>query len=242
MKTIIFSVILFVCICPHLISEEYYGVVNKLIPMEKRVIRNGSRMEKKIAITIDDGWVDDEPLLDLLTAHGIRCTVFIPGKVAEERVGFVKKLDELGFEVCNHTYSHLVLTPLNDEEVIQDIRMGQEKLTEITGKIYPYFRPSGGLYDERVGNLIAAEGYYIILWDNDVMGYKEEQTLEDQLDYLRSHTENGNIILSHFGSKLRTRRVLEIFIPEMLAKGYEFVTVTDLIRSIEVKGRLAAGP
>ncbi len=196
------------------------------------VYYNGPRDVKKIALTIDDGWVDDKPLLELLSSYGITCTVFIPGVVAEKRPEFVRSLDALGFEVCNHSYSHRVLTELSEAEILKDIRDGQAAITKITGKRFPYFRPSGGKINAKVLSAAASEGYKVILWDNDVLGYWPERPIETQLAYLREHAQSGNIILSHFGAKLRTCEVLKVFLPEYVKKGYSFVTVTELLKGL----------
>jgi peptidoglycan/xylan/chitin deacetylase (PgdA/CDA1 family) len=192
-------------------------------------IYHGSREHKRVALTIDDGWVDDPELLALLDHYQIPCTVFIPGRVAESRPDFVMKLAERGYEICNHTYTHRWLTRLTDDEIRQEFRKNQELLYQLTGQKHPYIRPPAGNWDRRVARIAAEEGYSLVLWDNDAMGYRDDQTKEDQLTLLRKHKRNGNIILCHFGSKLRTAEVMAILIPEMLAEGYTFVTLTDLL-------------
>ena len=212
-------------------GREYLGVVEKLKPLAKpEVIANGDRTVKKVALTLDDGWVEDEALLALLKKYRIRCTVFIPGRVAALRPQWIKKLDKEGFEVANHSYSHRTLTALSDEELSKDVLAGQALITKLTGKTYPYFRPPAGAVNDRVLRVLADLGYKVILWDNDVLGYLKGGTASSQLANLRTYKKNGNIILAHFGSALRTAEVLKTFIPEMLAEGYEFVTVTELLK------------
>lgn len=205
------------------------GLFASSLSLSSNVYYHGPRDVKKIALTIDDGWVNDQPLLNLLVSYGITCTVFIPGIVAEKKPDFIRSLDALGFEVCNHSYSHRILTGLSSEEILKEIRDGQAAITKITGKRYPYFRPSGGKINDKVLAAAASEGYAVILWDSDALGYWPDRPLETQLDNLRTHLMNGNIILSHFGAKLRTCEVLQIFIPECLKQGYSFVTVTELL-------------
>jgi peptidoglycan/xylan/chitin deacetylase (PgdA/CDA1 family) len=213
---------------------RYLGPVDALAPLETpEIYRHGSRKSRKVALTIDDGWVDDKPLLDLLVKYKIPCTVFIPGKVLQGRPEWVKKLDRLGFEVANHTYGHKLLTHMSDEEIEVDVLKAQTLITELTGKIYPYLRPSGGAVDERVLRVLARLGYIVIMWENDVLGYWKDRPIETQFKYIRENRRNGNIILSHFGSALRTTEVLKVIIPEMLAEGYEFVTITELLKEMK---------
>ena len=217
----------------YLSAQWEFGDVGMLKPVPPRVIYSGHRASKKVALTLDDGWVDDEPLLELLLSYNIKCTVFIPGRVAAARPEFVRKLDSYGFEVCNHTYSHSFLTRLSDDQIRKELNKAQTELFSLTGKSYPYMRPPGGNCDARIASIAAEEGYMVILWDNDVQGYRDNQTVEDQLKYLRFFKKPGNIILAHFGASLHTYEVLKILIPEMLEEGYEFVTITELLEEEE---------
>jgi peptidoglycan/xylan/chitin deacetylase (PgdA/CDA1 family) len=196
---------------------------------ETEVCRSGPRTLPRLALTIDDGWVADDALLELLVAYGIKCTVFIPGRVADERPGFIRKLDALGFEVANHGYSHHVITAMSDEEIEMDLRRGQAAITRITGKTLPFFRPSGGAINARARRIVARLGYKLVLWDNDLHGYSAGSSLSAQLEYARKNLRNGSIILSHFGARLKTADVLKTFIPEALGRGFSFVTLSRLL-------------
>ncbi|GEM_PF-1361187 len=218
-------------------EPPYLGAVEKLRPVQPpEIYRHGSRSSRKVALTIDDGWVEDRELLDILDMYGIRCTVFLPGKVVAARPAWVKSLSDRGFEVANHSYSHRLLTYMSDAEIEDDVGKAQKIITRVTGRTYPYFRPSGGAVDERVLRVLARMGYIVIMWENDVLGYWKDRPMETQLAYIRAHRANGNIILSHFGSALRTAQVLRIIIPEMLAEGYQFVTVTELLQEMKTSG------
>lgn len=207
----------------------------ELKPLKPRIYKHGNRESKKVALTIDDGYASNPKNLDLLKSHNIKCTVFIVGKVAKKRVSWIKKMDKMGFEICNHTYSHRWLTSLNEKQIIKEIRKGQEAITKITGKKYPYFRPPARCINLRVLNIIAKEGYKVILWDNDLLGYNKDMSIKRQLAYFRKHKKNGNIILSHFGNQNKSYEMLKIIIPEMIKEGYEFVTITELLKNVEKK-------
>lgn len=212
--------------------------VKKLPPVVPMIISHGSRKSKKIALTIDDGWARDNELLSLLKEYKIRCTVFIVGKIAQQRPDWIKKMHDMGFEICNHTYSHRWLTSLSNKSIIEEIKKGQYYITKVTGKVYPYFRPPAKMINARILELLANEGYYVILWDNDVLGYDKNMSLNAQVNYVRRNIKNGNIILSHFGRTLKTAKVLKIIIPEMLKDGYEFVTITEMMKDLTREKRL----
>ncbi|MDC7223449.1 MAG: polysaccharide deacetylase family protein [Spirochaetales bacterium] len=199
------------------------------------VIYHGRRDSKKIALTIDDGWVPDYELLDFLEEQGVRCTVFIPGKIVASRPEWIRRMKEMGFEICCHGYSHKLLPFLSEEEQIREVRDTEVLLRELTGETPPLMRPSGGRLDGPYPTLPVMRdlGYTVILWDNDLRGYGKKDTVESQLDWLWEHLQPGNIILSHFGDALNTREVLIRWIPQVRERGYEFVLVSELLSDME---------
>ena len=199
------------------------------------VISHGSRESKKIALTIDDGWVPDYPLLEYLEENRIPCTVFIPGKLLYYRPEWVRRMDGMGFEICGHGYSHHLLPFMTEEEQTEELRKTGEALMELTGKLPLLVRPSGGRLDGPYPSLplLRRSGYTVVLWENDVRGYAKGDTVESQLAWLWEHLQPGNIILSHFGDSLHTREVLSQWVPQVRAMGYEFVLVSELIGDLE---------
>ena len=229
---------LLIIIWPGPLNSKYRVKIKKLSPVIPIIISNGSRRSKKVALTIDDGWVMDNETLDVLKKYKIKCTVFIVGKIAKKRPKWIKKMHKMGFEICNHTYSHRWLTSLNDKQIIEEVRKGQYFITKVTGKVYPYFRPPAKIINARILRLLAKEGYYVILWDNDVLGYNKEMSINTQLKYIRKNMRNGNIILSHFRKTVKTAKVFTIIIPEMIKKGYEFVTISEMMKDLNREKRL----
>ena len=69
-------------------------------------------------------------------------------------------------------------------------------------------------------------GISIVLWSVDTKDWKNN--LDTVLKILRSKTRDGSIILCHDKGS-GTQQALEIFIPELLAQGYDFVTVSELL-------------
>jgi peptidoglycan-N-acetylglucosamine deacetylase len=199
------------------------------------VIYHGRRDRKKIALTIDDGWVPDYELLELLEELDVRCTVFIPGKLIYARPEWIKYMKERGFEICCHGYSHKLLPFLSEEEQEEEIRETWEAISDIADGGPLLVRPSGGRLDGPHPSLpiLRQLGYTVILWDNDVRGYNKSDTVDSQLDWLWEHLQPGNIILSHFGDVLNTKEVLSRWIPMVREEGYEFVLVSELLEDME---------
>ena len=71
---------------------------------------------KEIALTFDDGPhpVYTRKLLDGLKERGVKATLFLIGKTAKENPKLVRRIDEEGHLIGNHTYNHVEITRLSD--------------------------------------------------------------------------------------------------------------------------------
>lgn len=194
---------------------------------------HGSRDSRMIALTLDDGWVADYPLIDYLESTGIPWTAFVPGKIAASRPEWIKRMAEMGVPIGSHGYTHHWLTAKTDEEIRWELSQSKKVLTELSGSFYPYFRPPAGQYDQRVLDIARELGYSTVLWDNDVGGYSEAAKPEDQFQSMLNRLEGGNIILAHFGASLHTEEVLRKFIPEAQKRGYRFVPLEDVLATLD---------
>jgi len=197
---------------------------------DPRIITHGDRNQKKVAITIDDGWNADDRILDLMEFYGIRCTVFVIGgrDVAETHPQWIRRMDKDGFEICTHTYTHYMVTGLTEDELRRDIKKGQGVLTRLTNKTYPYIRTCGGVYNEEALEVIDDLDYRLVLWDVDLCDTKKNYSVDGEINSVLKNVENGSIILCHFGG-YDTYRALRTIIPELQRRGYTITTVSDIL-------------
>lgn len=212
------------------IPEEAGQAVPSFNPSRDIVIRKGDAGRREVALTIDDGWNRDDRILNLLGSYGIRCTVFVVGGrgVAEAHPEWVRRMDQMGFEVCTHTYDHYKLTDHPYDYIVWDIRRGQEVIAAVTGKTYPYMRPSGGAYNDTVIQACRDCSCYLVLWSNSLGDTDTGATVESESAAVLSDLQDGDIILCHFGGH-HTYEALSRIIPEALSRGYRFVTLTELL-------------
>jgi peptidoglycan-N-acetylglucosamine deacetylase len=199
------------------------------------VLRHGNRDLKEIALTIDDGYKPDMRILDLLHSYNITPTVFIVGAVVYLNPYFIKMMDGLGWEIGNHTYYHPWMTKVDNAEIHDQMERTYLEIKEVTGKEpIKYFRPPYGAYNPRTLEDISIEGYKIILWDNEINDWVHGIKVDQQVEHAMSLLQNGNILLCHFGG-YNTYEVLKVLIPDILAKGYSFVTISQMIEHLNGK-------
>lgn len=114
--------------------------------------RGGEAAEevRKIAITFDDGPHPyyTEQLLDGLKERGVHATFFVTGEHAELHPDIIRRMQEEGHLIGNHTYSHIQLTKQNRETFKEELIHTNEILEEIIGEEVVYVRPPYGSWDK----------------------------------------------------------------------------------------------
>ncbi|MBR3995913.1 MAG: polysaccharide deacetylase family protein [Clostridia bacterium] len=190
---------------------------------------------KQIAITFDDGPGKEytPEILDILNEYGIKATFFVVGKNAENNPEILKRIYTEGHEIGNHTYSHPDFRKLTTEQVEDEIEKTQSIIEDITGAKPKLFRPPGGYLSNSIMDIITSKNYITVLWSwrQDTTDWKSPP-VKDVVNIVLTNIKDGDIILFHdqiFGES-PTPKALKIIIPELLEKGYEFVTVSELMK------------
>jgi len=198
-------------------------------------------VEKKpmVALTFDDGPFDfTDIFLDILERHGARATFFLVGKEIKGREASVIRMARNGNEIAGHTWAHKRLTDLNNHELKETIEATSALIEQVTGIPSPrFFRPTYGDVNTRVANVCAELGYALINWTVDPQDWK--QLNADKIyDAVMTSVEENSIILLHelFAS---TAAATARLVPALIAKGYELVTLSELMHHLH--GELKPG-
>ena len=105
---------------------------------------------RRIALTFDDGPHPryTQQLLDGLKERGVQATFFVTGEHAELHPDIIRRMQEEGHLIGNHTYSHMQLRKSNREVFKEELIRTNEILEEITGQEVVYVRPPYGSWDK----------------------------------------------------------------------------------------------
>ena len=193
---------------------------------------------KKIALTFDDGPhpVYTREILDILSEYGVRATFFIVGKNAEEYPDLI--IDEIadGHELGSHTYSHKYINRLSDEEITDELSENEEVISAICDYRFKNIRPPGGIYSDYLEKAAQEFSYNVVLWSVDTRDWTRPDP-ERIVRAVESNVKDGDIILMHdyvAGGASSTPAALRRIIPDLLERGFEFVTVSELLASSDV--------
>lgn len=180
---------------------------------------------KRIALTFDDG---PHPtytmeLLEGLKERGVQATFFVTGEHAKLHPDVIKRMQEDGHLIGNHTYSHIQLRVGNRQEFKEELQRTNQILEEITGEEVLYVRPPYGSWDktlEKELNMLP------VLWTVDPTDWS---CLNAQIvtNRVLSKVKENDVILLHDYYATSVEAALKI-VDELLKQGYEFVTVDEL--------------
>src|SRR5215472_11615428 len=195
-----------------------------------------------IAMTFDDGpsAALTPKLLDILAAHHIKATFFVLGEMVAEHPEILARAVQEGHEIASHSWSHPNIAKMSQEGVRGQLQRTDDEIKSATGKRPTLFRPPYGSITEREKRWIHDEfGYKIILWDVDPLDWKRPGPAIVRSRILKE-TRPGSIVLSH-DIHPGTIEAMPSTLDALAAKGFKFVTVSELIR-MAVPQRAPASP
>lgn len=183
-----------------------------------------------IAMTFDDGPSAEftATLLDQLAQRKIKATFFLVGQNVAEYPALVRRMVAEGHEVANHSWSHPAFAKMSDEAVTSQLQKTQDAIFQACGVKPTLMRPPYGSITKRQKPWIHDTfGLQVILWSVDPLDWKKpgENVLRSRIV---NGAENGAIILAHDIHGGTVRAMPETF-DELAAKGFRFVTVSELL-------------
>lgn len=184
-----------------------------------------------IAITFDDGpHVTQTPrLLKMLKERGIKATFFCVGQCVAQNPEIAMQIITEGHEIANHSWSHPLLTKMSESAVKDQIDRTHNVIKQTTGVTPTLMRPPfGGFTLRQRAWANAVWNYKIILWDVDSLDWKHRSPAKTE-SIIMAETKKGSIILCHDIHKT-TVDAMPATLDALLAKGFKFVTVTDLLQ------------
>lgn len=180
-----------------------------------------------IALTFDDGPYPKVTghILDVLEKNGVCATFFVLGSRIEGHEDMLTRMDELGCEIGNHSFSHADLTRLSKADCQRELSDTDAEIRRVTGHEASVVRPPYGYYNKAVRS---AAGRPLILWTVDTNDWRGKAPGEIA-DYVIQQAKEGSVILMH-DQQTQTADAMEMIIPTLIDEGFRFVTVSELIR------------
>ncbi|MFO7264225.1 MAG: polysaccharide deacetylase family sporulation protein PdaB [Bacillota bacterium] len=215
----------------------YHDSVPATAPDEPTAIYSVPTDKKRVALTFDISWGDKRPgpILDILEEKQVdKVTFFLSSPWAENHPDIVQRIVDAGYEIGSHGHKHINYSRLSEEEIRQQILKADEILHKLTGTKPTLIRMPNGDFDKRVLRVAHSLGYTVIQWDTDSLDWMNPG-VDRIVQRVLNNVHPGDIILMHASDSCKqTHLALPTIIDELRAKGYELVTVSELIATAEI--------
>ena len=204
-------------------------IVSASSPTKQLPIYAVATDEKKIAITFDAAWTnqDTDQLIEILKKHNAKATFFVVGDWAKSFPESVKAFYDAGHTIANHSDTHKAFSKCSRKEIKEEIENCNEKLEGIIGEEVTLLRAPSGDYTNQCMDVAKSLGMYTIQWDVDSLDY-QKLSVDEIVNRVISRVTNGSIVLFHNGVE-NTAPALDIILTELTKQGYSFVSINDLI-------------
>jgi peptidoglycan/xylan/chitin deacetylase (PgdA/CDA1 family) len=211
--------------------------------------------EKLIALTFDlceeNGYVSgyDGRVVDLLRAQGIKATFFAGGKWMETHPERAEQLiaDPL-FEIGSHGLRHLDLSHAKEQTLAEEITLteaayararsaltarqcfagaSQQPQERLTLFRFPY-----GRCNDKALAATAEAGLIAVQWDLVTGDPDPRVSAKTIANTILTRAHPGAIVVAHANGRGRnTAATLTIALPKLKEQGYNFVTVSELLKA-----------
>lgn len=197
--------------------------------------------DKVLALTFDDGPdpVYTRAISQTLLDYQAQGTFFVLGKHSAKYPQIVRTLEKQGHEIANHTWHHYNLNSKFKDSIYREIRETDILISQLISRDNVHFRPPFGRAGFVVTNVLKQIKKPIIFWDVDLQDWRGKSAAE-MMKIFENNFHNGSIILLHdsdgvakggvYASRHNTVEVVEEILKAYTPQGYEFVTISELLK------------
>jgi peptidoglycan-N-acetylglucosamine deacetylase len=186
---------------------------------------NGHRNRKRIAIGFDDGpAADTGAFVRELKRLKIHATFFEIGEQVEGNSEVMKKILATGNEIGNHSFHHV------SNAGYSEIRATQHAIEHATGFTPCTFRPPNGVFNGGTVSAASKLGLTTVVWDIDPRDWSTPGVGAIKGNVV-GNAKPGSIVVMHDGGGPRSQTLAALpgIVAALRHRGYEFVTVSELL-------------
>ncbi|WP_394204536.1 polysaccharide deacetylase family protein [Shewanella waksmanii] len=189
---------------------------------------------KQVALTFDDGPSHyTQQILDILDNHQAKASFFWMGSKIASHQQLVKRAQQAGHTIANHSWSHPHGKTLTAEQLWQQqVQPTNQALRKVTSQKPAFYRPPfGEISDEQV-KMLAKQGMKTVLWSVDTRDWDEQTITAKHISETvigQGHTEMIALMHDDGGDRSATVTALPVIIKHFQAQGYQLVSLDTLL-------------
>jgi peptidoglycan/xylan/chitin deacetylase (PgdA/CDA1 family) len=199
------------------------------------------RTDRSIVALTFDGGASNTGVADILATlaeEEVPATFFVTGQFARAYPASVRAIAAAGHPVGNHSDTHPHFPAATNEQIRTELRAADASISALTGTgTAPLFRFPFGDRTALDIEVVNEAGYVPVRWTVDTLGWQGTEegittavVRQRVLDTLRP----GQVVLMHVGAHPEDGSTVDAdalpgLIDDLRARGYGFVTVTQLL-------------
>ncbi len=186
-----------------------------------------------LAITYDDGPYKkvDTLLYDLFDRYGGRATFYSVGsRMSKSELDSIAYGISLGMEFGSHTENHENLGKLSANSAKRTVYEPIDYVKKKLGYEMKTYRPPYGVRNSDMEQIISIPA---VLWSVDSKDWSNRDA-DITYDKIMDQIDNYDVILMH-SLYMSSEQASEKLVPELIDRGYQLVTVTELMEQLGVE-------
>jgi peptidoglycan/xylan/chitin deacetylase (PgdA/CDA1 family) len=185
-----------------------------------------------LALTLDDGTSSKVvgSLCRFARDSGVRLTFFPNGRYSswEDNGDELQPLIDSGqVAMGNHTWSHLDLTTLSDDQVAEEIGRNRDWIESTFGVRTPFMRPPFGAHDARVQRISAELGHPTVVMWNSTLEDNRLLTAAELVDAADRWFAAQAIVVGH-ANQVTITKVYDELLELIAERELQTVTLADV--------------
>lgn len=189
--------------------------------------------DKVLYVTFDNGYEQGytKQVLDVLQKQNVPATFFVTGHYVKSEPALVKRMNDDGHIIGNHSNTHPDFTNMSKENMKRELATLEEYVGELTDqKELTYLRPPRGTFNEDTLKWADELGYVHVFWS---LAFKDWEVDKQKgwkyaYDQILSQVHPGAILLLHTVSE-DNAEALDKVITQLKEQGYQFKSLDDLM-------------
>ena len=185
--------------------------------------------EKRIYLTFDDGPIPGptEFVLEQLAKFSAKATFFAVGDNVHKHPEIIRKVQEAGHAIGNHTHNHLKGWSTPNSAYYANIELAETVLANQLPSLFQsarLFRPPYGQIGPRQSQDLISKGYKVVMWSILTADYDSKLSAAQCLQATYPHCKPGSIVVMHDSLKAfaRLEKLLPALLKVLSADGFSF--------------------
>lgn len=190
--------------------------------------------EKVVALTFDDGPTPAgaDSILAMLERLGVRATFFVNGRDLDANPGIAERFVAAGHELGNHTWSHRMMMLRSPAFIRREVKDTDARIRQAGQPGAIHFRAPYGKKLVGLPWYLSRTNRVHVTWDVEPESFPEVDGHAGRIaEHVLERARPGSIILLHvmYRSRAESRRAVPAIVDGLRARGYRFVTVSELM-------------